>query len=145
MVVVGAIAVTAIAHRRGMQPSLVVVVLAAAVSFIPGLPRLELDPELILSVVLPPLLYSAALNFSFASLTRNIRPIVALGVGMVVVSTLVTGVVAWWVVPGRGRPPGTGTARLRGSRGLRVAEPSRRESVQGTQYRNLSRSLSPTR
>jgi CPA1 family monovalent cation:H+ antiporter len=100
LVVVGAIAVTAIAHRRGMQPSLVVVVLAAAVSFVPGLPRFELDPELILSVVLPPLLYSAALNFSFASFARNVRPIFALGVGMVVVSTLVTGVVAWWVVPG---------------------------------------------
>ncbi|MCE7006295.1 Na+/H+ antiporter [Kibdelosporangium philippinense] len=100
LVVVGAIAVTAIAHRRGMQPSLVVVVLAAAVSFIPGLPRFELEPELILSVVLPPLLYSAALNFSFPTFTRNLRPILALGVGMVVVSTMVTGVIGWWIVPG---------------------------------------------
>nr|WP_232328440.1 Na+/H+ antiporter [Kibdelosporangium sp. MJ126-NF4]CTQ92628.1 Na+/H+ antiporter [Kibdelosporangium sp. MJ126-NF4] len=100
LVVVGAIAVTAVAHRRGMQPSLVVVILAAAVSFIPGLPRFELEPELILSVVLPPLLYSAALNFSFPTFARNLRPIVALGVGMVVVSTLATGVVAWWIVPG---------------------------------------------
>src|SRR5258706_89744 len=81
LVVVGAIAVTALAHRKGLQPALVVVVLAAAVSFIPGLPRFELPPELILSVVLPPLLYSAALNFSFASFTRNLRPILALGIG----------------------------------------------------------------
>ncbi|TDD98881.1 Na+/H+ antiporter [Jiangella asiatica] len=99
LVVVGAIAVTAVANRRGLQPSLVVVVIASAVSFIPGLPRFELEPELILSVVLPPLLYSVALDFSVFSLARNLRPILALGVGMVIVSTLVTGVVAWQVVP----------------------------------------------
>ncbi|HEX3783811.1 MAG TPA: sodium:proton antiporter [Pseudonocardiaceae bacterium] len=100
LVVVGAIAVAALAHRRGLQPALVMVILASAVSFIPGLPRFELQPSLILGVVLPPLLYSAALDFSFVSFARNIRPIISLGVGMVVVSTFVTGLVAWWVVPG---------------------------------------------
>ncbi|MEV4315901.1 sodium:proton antiporter [Actinocrispum sp. NPDC049592] len=98
--VFGAIVVTALAHRRGLQPALVVVVLASAVSFVPGLPRFELDHRLILSVVLPPLLYSAALNFSFTSFRRNLRPILLLGVTMVLVSTLVTGVVAAWIVPG---------------------------------------------
>jgi NhaP-type Na+/H+ or K+/H+ antiporter len=105
LVVVGAIAVTALAHRKGLQPSLVVVVLASAVSFVPGLPRFQLPPELILSVVLPPLLYSAALDFSFVTFARNLRPILSLGVGMVVVSTLVTGVVAAWAVPGLALAP----------------------------------------
>jgi monovalent cation/hydrogen antiporter len=100
LVIVGAIAVTAVAQRRGLQPALVVVLIAAAVSFVPGLPRFELPPELILSVVVPPLLYSAALDFSFVSFTRGLRPILSLGVGMVVASTLVTGVVAARVVPG---------------------------------------------
>ena len=100
LIVVGAIGVTALAQRRGLQPALVVVLLAAAVSFIPGLPRFELGPDLILSVVAPPLLYSAALGFSFVSFKRGLRPILSLGVGMVVVSTLVTGAVAAWVVPG---------------------------------------------
>jgi CPA1 family monovalent cation:H+ antiporter len=100
LVVVGAIAVAAIAHRKGLEPSIVVVILASAVSFIPGLPRFELQPDLILGVVIPPLLYSAALDFSFVSFARNIRPILALGVGMVLVSTFATGLVAWWVVPG---------------------------------------------
>ena len=100
LVVVGAIAVAAIAHRKGLDPSIVVVILASAVSFIPGLPRFELQPGLILGVVIPPLLYSAALDFSFTSFARNIRPILALGVGMVLVSTFATGLVAWWVVPG---------------------------------------------
>src|SRR4051812_1369258 len=53
------IAVSALAHRRGLQPGLIIVVLAAAVSFIPGVPRLELDSELILAIVVPPLLSSA--------------------------------------------------------------------------------------
>ncbi|MCK2243549.1 MULTISPECIES: sodium:proton antiporter [unclassified Crossiella] len=100
LVVVGAIAVTAFASRKGRQPALVVVVLASAISFIPGLPRFELAPELILSVVLPPLLYSAALDFSFVSFARNLRPILSLGIGLVVASTAVTGVVAAWAVPG---------------------------------------------
>lgn len=100
LVVVGAIAVAAVANRRGMQPSLVVVILAAAVSFIPGLPRFTLPPELILGVVLPPLLYSAALDFSFVRFARNLRPILSLGVALVLVSTFATGLVAWWVVPG---------------------------------------------
>jgi CPA1 family monovalent cation:H+ antiporter len=100
LVVVGAIAVTALAQRKGLQPALVVVLIAAAVSFAPGLPRFELPPELILSVVVPPLLYSAALDFSFVSFAKGLRPILSLGVGMVVASTLVTGVVATWAVPG---------------------------------------------
>jgi CPA1 family monovalent cation:H+ antiporter len=100
LVVVCAIAVAAIAHRKGLDPSIVVVVLASAVSFIPGLPRFELQPDLILGVVIPPLIYSAALDFSFTSFARNLRPILALGVGMVLVTTFATGLVAWWVVPG---------------------------------------------
>ncbi|GAA1662767.1 cation:proton antiporter [Fodinicola feengrottensis] len=100
LVVVGAIAVTAVANRKGLQPSLVVVMLAAAISFVPGLPRFELPPALILGVVLPPLLYSAALDFSFVSFMRNLRPILSLGVALVIVSTFLTGVVAWWIVPG---------------------------------------------
>lgn len=96
---------TALANRRGMQPSLVVLVLAAAVSFVPGLPRFELPPELILGVVLPPLLYSAALDFSFSSFMRNLRPILSLGVALVLLSTVVTGAVAWWIVPGLALAP----------------------------------------
>ncbi|MEU3270515.1 Na+/H+ antiporter [Saccharomonospora sp. NPDC006951] len=105
LVVVCAITVTAIANRRGLQPSLVVVVLASAISFIPDLPRFALPADLILGVVLPPLLYSAALNLSVVSFARNLKPILTLGVGLVVVSTLATGLVAWWVVPGLALAP----------------------------------------
>jgi Na+/H+ antiporter len=99
LVIVGAIAVTGLAQRRGLQPALVITIVGFAASFIPGFTRLELDSEIILGVVLPPLLYSAALQFSFGSFVRNLRPILGLGVGLVVVTALVVGAFAGWVVP----------------------------------------------
>lgn len=96
LVVVGAILVTAIAHRRGLEPALIIVVIGIAVSFLPGFEAPELDSHILLSVVLPPLLYSAALDFSFPTFLRNIKPILGLGVGLVVVTAfVVAGASAW--------------------------------------------------
>jgi CPA1 family monovalent cation:H+ antiporter len=102
LVIIGAIAVTAFAQRRGLQAPLVVVALASIVSFVPGVPRLELPPEFILGVVVPPLLYSTALDFSFVSFTRNLWSIVMLGVGLVVFTAVAVGLFASWLVPGLG-------------------------------------------
>jgi CPA1 family monovalent cation:H+ antiporter len=99
LVVVGAIVVTAIAHRRGLEPALVLVVVGFAVSFAPGFEGVELESEVLLSVVLPPLLYSAALDFSFPTFLRNIRPILGLGVGLVVVTAFAVAGIASWLVP----------------------------------------------
>ena len=52
-----------------------------------------------MSVVLPPLLYSAALDFSFPTFLRNIRPILGLGVGLVVITALAVAGVASWLIP----------------------------------------------
>lgn len=98
LVIIAAIMVTALAHRRGLQTPLVLVVVGMAVSFIPGLPRLEIEPELILGFVLPPLLYSTALEFSFIHFLRNLRPILSLGVLLVVATTFVVGLTANWLV-----------------------------------------------
>src|SRR6476469_5720091 len=99
LVVVGAILVTAIAHRRGLEPALIIVVVGIAVSFLPGFEAPELDSHILLSVVLPPLLYSAALDFSFPTFLRNIRPILGLGVGLVVVTAFAVAGIASWLVP----------------------------------------------
>lgn len=100
LVIVGAIAVTAYAQRRAAQPALVITLVGLAASFIPGIPRLELDTDVILGAVLPPLLYSAALSFSVVAFFRKLGPILVLGVGLVVVTTFVVGGVGAWVVPG---------------------------------------------
>ena len=98
LVVVGAIVVTAIAHRRGLEPALIIVVIGIAVSFLPGFEAPELDSHILLSLVLPPLLYSAALDFSFPTFLRNIRPILGLGVGLVVVTAFTVALVSSWLV-----------------------------------------------
>ena len=98
LVVVGAIVVTAVAHRRGLEPALIIVVIGGAVSFLPGFEPPELDSDILLTVVLPPLLYSAALDFSFPTFLRNIRPILGLGVGLVVVTAFTVAAVSSWLV-----------------------------------------------
>jgi CPA1 family monovalent cation:H+ antiporter len=97
---VGSFAVTAVARRSGVSPPLLLVVVGLAVSFVPGIPDYTLDPELILLFVLPPLLYSAALNSSYLRLRDNILPISLLAVGLVLVTTAAVGLVASWLVPG---------------------------------------------
>ncbi|CAN5432793.1 hypothetical protein BH11ACT7_BH11ACT7_20000 [soil metagenome] len=98
LVVVGAIVVTAIAHRRGLEPALIIVMIGAAVSFLPGFEAPELDSHILLSVVLPPLLYSAALAFSFPTFLRNIKPILGLGVALVVVTAFAVAAISAWLV-----------------------------------------------
>ncbi|MFF5080493.1 cation:proton antiporter [Actinoplanes sp. NPDC000266] len=93
------IAVSSFAKRRGVEPGWIIVVLAAAASFIPGVPRLELESEVILALVVPPLLYSATRGASFASFGANLRPIINLGVILVVLTAGVLGYVTSWILP----------------------------------------------
>ena len=96
------IAVSAAARRRGIEPGMIIVVLAAAASFLPGLPRLELGSEVILAIVIPPLLYSATRGISFSSFGANLRPIVSLGVLLVLITAGALGLVAAWLLPSIG-------------------------------------------
>lgn len=100
IVVIVAIAISAVAERRNIQPALLVAMVGLVASFIPGLPRLELEPEIILGVVLPPMLFSAARDFSFASFARRIGPIINLGVFQVFGVAALVGIVATLAVPG---------------------------------------------
>ena len=55
-----------------------------AIAFVPALPALSLDPELVLTLLLPPLLYSSGVNMSWRSFRSYLRPILMLAVGCVV-------------------------------------------------------------
>jgi len=96
----GSFAVTALARRLGWSPPLVLVVVGLAVSYVPGLPDYEIDPELVLLLILPPLLYSAALGSSYLRIRDDTLAIGLLAVGLVLFTTVVVGLVAWWLVPG---------------------------------------------
>ena len=103
LLIIGAgIAVSAVARRRGLEPGLIIVVLAAAASFIPGMPPLKLDSEVILALVIPPLLYSATRGASFSTFGANLRPILSLGVFLVVLTTGALGVISSWLIPSLG-------------------------------------------
>ena len=71
-----------------------------AIGVIPGMPSIDLEPELIFFGVLPPLLYRAAFFTSLRDLRANVRPIGLLAVGLVVVTTVGVAVVAHEFVDG---------------------------------------------
>jgi CPA1 family monovalent cation:H+ antiporter len=100
VLILGSTAVAGVARRFGLSSPIVLVVVGLAVSFIPGVPELELDPDLVLVVFLPPLLYSAAFDSSYVGLRANLRPILLLSVGLVLFTTIVVGYVAHLLIPG---------------------------------------------
>jgi CPA1 family monovalent cation:H+ antiporter len=99
LVFVLALAVTALARRYALSAPLLLVVVGLAISFVPGVPSVPLDPDLVLFLVLPPLLYSAALESSALRLRENLKRISQLAIGLVVFTTAVVGVAAWLLVP----------------------------------------------
>jgi monovalent cation/hydrogen antiporter len=101
LIVIGAgIAIAGVTRRWGLvQPGIVIMVLACAASFIPRIPQLTLNSELILAIVVPPLLYSATRGASFSSFGQNLRAILSLGVVLVVLTTGVFGYLTWWLLP----------------------------------------------
>ena len=99
LVVIAAVAVAGFAKRLDLQVPLVLVAVGSIASFVPGVPQVTLAPELILGVVLPPLLYSAALDFSFVSFRKNLGHILRLGIVMVIVTAVAVGYFANWLVP----------------------------------------------
>ena len=71
-----------------------------ALGFAPGLPEIDLPPDLVLVGVLPPLLYGAAFFTSLRDLRANVRPVGLLAVGLVLLTMVVVAVVAHTIVPG---------------------------------------------
>jgi len=101
-VLVGSVAVAAFARWRGWPAPLLVTAVALVVSLLPFVPEVEIDGHLLLNLTLPPLLYSAALESSFLSFKYSLPHIRRLGVGLVLVTALVVGFVAWWIMPDLG-------------------------------------------
>jgi monovalent cation/hydrogen antiporter len=79
---------------------ILLVVGGLALGFAPGLPEVELPPDLVLVGVLPPLLYGAAFFTSLRDLRANVRPVSLLAVGLVLLTMTVVAVVAHAIVPG---------------------------------------------
>jgi CPA1 family monovalent cation:H+ antiporter len=93
----GAVAVAAVARRRGWPAPLLLVAAGLLVS--PLLPGVPLQPELVLFVFLPPLLYSAALDSSYLRLRDVKRAVALLSIGLVLFTTAVVGLVVHLLLP----------------------------------------------
>ena len=90
----GIAVVVTLAARTPLPEPVLLVAAGLAVALVPGLPELELDPDLTLALLLPPLLYWAALHTDLDDLRRNLRPISLLAVGLVLVTTGTVAVLA---------------------------------------------------
>jgi monovalent cation/hydrogen antiporter len=95
---VAAATLLAIAPRLRIPYPILLVLGGLAIGLVPGMPELELQPELIFFGVLPPLLYGAAFFTSLRDLRANVRPIGLLAVGLVVATTVGVAVVAHEVI-----------------------------------------------
>jgi monovalent cation/hydrogen antiporter len=77
-------AVALLARRLDAVPAILLLVAGITLAFIPGVPKVELPPELILLLVLPPLIYSASVAMSWREFRFNLRPIGLLAIGCVI-------------------------------------------------------------
>jgi Na+/H+ antiporter len=98
IVAVGAMLVAAPALR--VPYPILLVIGGVAIGFLPGMPELELPPDLVLVAVLPPLLYAGTFFTSLHELKVNMRPLGLLAVGLVIATTVVVAFVAHETIDG---------------------------------------------
>ncbi|MDH6540636.1 Na+/H+ antiporter [Streptomyces sp. SPB4] len=98
--VAGSAAVAGLARRTPVPAPLMLVAVGLVAAYVPGLPAYTLDPHIVLPLLLPPLLHTAAVDSSYLDLRANARPIALLSVGYVLFATLAVGWVTYMVVPG---------------------------------------------
>jgi CPA1 family monovalent cation:H+ antiporter len=94
------VAVSRFSKQLGVAAPLVLVIVGLAASFIPGLPSpIEVPPWVILALVLPPLLYAAAIQVPLLDFRRNLGTISALSVLLVIVTSVIVGFVMYAILP----------------------------------------------
>ena len=94
---VGVLAV--LAHKITLPYPIVLVLGGLALSFVPRLPTVNLNPDVVFYFILPALIYPAALFTSWRDFRRNLRPILLLAIGLVLATTLAVAWIAHSIVP----------------------------------------------
>lgn len=90
-----------LADRTGLPAAALLTVAGLVYGVLPG-PNVTLDPHLILTFVIPPLIYSAALNSSLLAIRENLRAVVSLSIGLVLATAVIVGAGMDLFVPGIG-------------------------------------------
>ena len=87
-----------LAQRLSLPPSVLMLVAGGLASFIPGLGAIELDPDIVLLALLPPLLYSSGVGMSWRGFRSNLRPILLLAIGCVLFTAGAVALVCHYVL-----------------------------------------------
>jgi len=94
------IGLSAIADKVKLPYPVLLIMAGIAVGFLPFLPDIELDPDIVFLIFLPPLLYDAAFNISFNEFKTNINTIGTLSVTLVFITASGIAVIAHYLIPG---------------------------------------------
>ena len=89
-----------VARRAGIPYPTLLVIGGLGLAFVPGLPTIKLEPDLVLLVFLPPLLFSAAAESPIRDLRANLVPLLRLSIGLVLFTMVLVAAVAHALVPG---------------------------------------------
>ncbi len=99
---IGIVVIATVADRLRIAYPILLVIAGIAVALIPTHHRIQLQPELVLLVFLPPLIYDASLDTSARELRTHLRPILLLAVGLVIATMVAVAVVIHSLVGGMG-------------------------------------------
>lgn len=88
-----------IGNKLGLPPAVALLTGGMLFAFIPGLPVITLDPELVLVLFLPPLLMDGAWFIALRHLQRHMLGIIGLAVGAVLFTTVMVALAAHWMIP----------------------------------------------
>ena len=106
LILLAVLAGTALLARRiNVAPAILLLLAGIALAFVPGMPAVELPPELVLLVFLPPLIYSASVAMSWREFKSNLRPIILLSVGCVIFTAFAVATATHYLI---GLPWGVG-------------------------------------
>lgn len=100
LVLVLMIGASAIAGRLKLPVPVLLIIVGIVIGFVPSIPDIGIDPDIIMLLFLPPLLYDAAFNISFPDFKTNIGTIGTLATGLVFLTTLGIAVITHYMVPG---------------------------------------------
>lgn len=99
ILLLSAVLMVGIAQKINVPYPLILVLGGAAISFIPGHEHIYFDPNLVLLIVLPPVLYYAAFGISFREFQGNWKNIFSLALGLVALTTFVIALIFKWLFP----------------------------------------------
>ena len=100
VLLLGAVVSVPLGDRFGLPAPVLMTLLGIVLAVADFVPNVNVPPDLILPLLLPPLLYAAVRRTSWRQFTANIRPIFLLAVALVFVTTLAVAAVASAIVPG---------------------------------------------